>query len=201
MPLRLGRVDYINTFPLEWALSRHLAENGIDEVVGVPTRLNELLAAGEVDAANVSSVAYARDAESYVLLPSLCVGSDGAVESVQLVTALWMWGRLPGAGTAPPWTAPLHRWSGSVAFVLTLPVALHCIWSLGFVTSSPRVVVHGLAGCAFYGAYAAKMLALRLPRLPGWVLPVLGGSVLSSLVLLWLSAALWFFTRTGVPLI
>ena len=120
---------------------------------------------------------------------------------VQLVTALWMWGRLPGAGTAPPWTAPLHRWSGSVAFVLTLPVALHCIWSLGFVTSSPRVVVHGLAGCAFYGAYAAKMLALRLPRLPGWVLPVLGGSVLSSLVLLWLSAALWFFTRTGVPLI
>ena len=88
MPLRLGRVDYINTFPLEWALSRHLAENGIDEVVGVPTILNALLADGEVDAANVSSVAYARNAESYVLLPSLCVGSDGAVESVQLVTAL-----------------------------------------------------------------------------------------------------------------
>jgi hypothetical protein len=119
---------------------------------------------------------------------------------VQLLSALWMWGRLPRAGSAPAWVAPIHRWSGSVAFVLTLPVAFHCIWSLGFVTSSPRVIVHGLAGCAFYGAYAAKMLSLRLKGLPGWALPVLGGTVLSSLVLLWLSAALWFFTRSGVPL-
>ena len=59
---------------------------------------------------------------------------------VQLVTALWMWGRLPGAGTAPAWTSQLHRWSGSVAFVLTLPVAFHCLWSLGFATTDTRVV-------------------------------------------------------------
>lgn len=119
---------------------------------------------------------------------------------VQLVTALWMWGRLPGAGSAPPWATPVHRLSGSTAFVLTLPVAFHCIWSLGFATTSTRVVLHGLAGCAFYGAYAAKMLALRFRALPGWALPVLGASVLSSLVLLWLTAALWFFTRAGLPL-
>jgi len=85
--LRLGRVDFINTFPVAWALARHLpAELDVQEVVGVPTRLNALLRAGEVDVANVSSVEYARNAEAYVLLPSLCVGSDGAVESVQLVT-------------------------------------------------------------------------------------------------------------------
>jgi hypothetical protein len=119
---------------------------------------------------------------------------------VQLATALWMWGRLPGAGSAPGWAALLHRWSGSVAFVLTLPVAFHCLWSLGFATTSTRVVVHGLAGCAFYGAYAAKMLALRTRGLPGWALPVLGASVLTSLVLLWLTGALWFFTRSGLPL-
>ena len=123
-----------------------------------------------------------------------------ALLAVQLVTALWMWGRLPGAGSAPSWAKLAHRWSGSVAFALTLPVAFHCIWSLGFVTSSPRVVAHGLAGCAFYGAYAAKMLSLRLRGLPAWTLPVVGGSVLSLLVLVWLTAALWFFTRSGVPL-
>jgi hypothetical protein len=119
---------------------------------------------------------------------------------VQLLTALWMWGRLPGAGRAPAWASPVHRTSGAVAFALTLPVALHCMWALGFSTGSPRVLVHGLAACAFYGAYAAKMLGLRLRGLPGWALPVLGGAVLSSLVLVWLTSALWFFTRSGIPL-
>ncbi len=119
---------------------------------------------------------------------------------VQLVTALWMWGRLPGVGTAPPSAVVLHRWSGATAFVLTLPVAFHCIWAIGFVTGDARVLAHSIAGCAFYGAYAAKMLGLRAKGLPGWVLPVLGGAVLTSLVVLWLTASLWFFTRSGLPL-
>jgi hypothetical protein len=119
---------------------------------------------------------------------------------VQLLSASWMWGRLPGAGAAPGWLAPVHRWSGSVAFVLTLPPAVHCLWALGFLGSSPRVLVHGLTACAFYGAYAAKMLGLRQTGLPGWAVPVLGGTVLTSLTLVWLTSALWFFTRSGVPL-
>jgi Family of unknown function (DUF6529) len=118
---------------------------------------------------------------------------------VQLTTALWMWGRLPGFGAAPTWAAILHRWAGSAAFVVTLPVAFHCIWSLGFATTDARVLVHSLAGCAFYGAYAAKMLGLRTPKLPGWALPVLGGSVFTALVVVWLSASLWFFARSGIP--
>ena len=119
---------------------------------------------------------------------------------VQLLTALWMWGRLPGAGSAPSWASMLHRCSGTAAFVLTLPVALHCIWSLGFSTGSPRVILHGIAGCTFYGAYAAKMIGLRARGMPGWFLPVAGGVVLASLLTLWLTAALWFFTRSGLPL-
>jgi chorismate dehydratase len=87
--IRLGRVDFINTFPVAWAFARHVPPDlDVEEVVGVPTRLNALLRAGEVDVANVSSVEYARNAEAYVLLPSLCVGSDGAVESVQLISEL-----------------------------------------------------------------------------------------------------------------
>src|SRR5437764_14530470 len=49
---------------------------------------------------------------------------------VQLLTALWMWGNLPGAAAAPNGVDLIHRWSGTVAFVVTLPVAFHCIWSL-----------------------------------------------------------------------
>jgi Family of unknown function (DUF6529) len=119
---------------------------------------------------------------------------------VQLVTALWMWGRLPARGVAPGWVAVLHRWCGSVAFVLTLPVAFHCLWALGFGTTNARVVVHSVAGCLFYGAYAAKMLGLRLRGSPKWVVPVLGGTVLAVLVVAWLTAAVWFFTRSGLPL-
>ena len=44
------------------------------------------------------------------------------------------------------------------------------------------------------------MLGLRLRGLPGWALPVLGGAVLTTLVLVWLTSALWFFTRSGIPL-
>jgi chorismate dehydratase len=86
--LRLGRVAFINTFPVEWALARHLDPDEVEEVAAVPTQLNRMLAARELDVANVSSVEYADNPERYVLLPSLCVGSDGAVESVQLVTQL-----------------------------------------------------------------------------------------------------------------
>ena len=119
---------------------------------------------------------------------------------VQLATALWMWGRLPGVASSPSWVAPVHRWSGTVAFVLTLAPAFHCMWALGFGTDSTRVLAHGVAGCAFYGAYAAKMTGLRLGGLPSRTVPVIGGLVLSAFVVIWLSSALWFFTRSGLPL-
>ncbi|HEY8717408.1 DUF6529 family protein [Pengzhenrongella sp.] len=116
---------------------------------------------------------------------------------VQVGTALAMWGRLPFVSRVPSWTAVVHRTSGTVAFVLTLPVAFQCVWSLGFSTTSTRTVIHSIAGCLFYGAFAAKMLALRLPRLPGPVLPILGGLVAGLLTVIWFSAAFWFFTQSG----
>jgi hypothetical protein len=174
------------------------------------TRLALALLAGAAVAVTIG--VYAR-VHRPALRPLFLVGFSGMLQLktwfataalllvvVQGVTALWMWGRLPGASRAPRWVPTLHRWSGSVAFVLTLPVALHCIWSLGFVTTTPRVLAHGILGCAFYGGYAAKMLGLRMRRLPGWALPVLGGSVFALFLLVWTTSALWFFTRSGVPL-
>lgn len=118
----------------------------------------------------------------------------------QLIGALWMWGRLPGAGAAPGWVGPAHRWSGAIAFVLLIPVALNCLYSLGFDTYSTRSTVHSIAGCAFYGAYTSKMLGLRLRGLPGWTLPVFGGLLFASFIVLWLTSAGWFLTSSGRPL-
>src|SRR5262245_37804389 len=116
----------------------------------------------------------------------------------QLVSALWMYGRLP-FGRAPKWLPLVHRWSGTTAFVLTLPVAYHCLWSLGFQDTSARVLAHSMLGCAFYGAFATKLLALRTDRLPGWALPVVGGSLVAALTGIWFTSALWFFTHVGFP--
>ena len=113
---------------------------------------------------------------------------------VQLVSALVMYGRIPVR--APSWTGGLHRWSGRAAVLLTVPVAVHCLYALGFQPGEPRVLVHSLFGCFFYGAFAAKMLVLRA-RTPSWTLPVLGGAVFSALTALWLTAAVWFFSTSG----
>ncbi|MFF7646846.1 DUF6529 family protein [Streptomyces canus] len=131
--------------------------------------------------------------------------STGAVKSwlasvafffalVQLVSALMVYGKLPG----PSWSATAHRWSGRVAFLVAVPVAVHCLYALGFQSYETRVLWHSLLGCFFFGVFSAKMLLLRSERLPGWLLPIVGGLVLSVLTVLWLTSALWFFRTFGV---
>jgi hypothetical protein len=122
-----------------------------------------------------------------------------ALVLVQLTSALWMYGKLPVRRPAPRRTATVHRWSGMVAFVFTLPVAYHCLWSLGFADAGARQVAHSIFGCAFYGAFATKMLVLRIDGLPRLVLPLCGGLLVTLLTGLWLTSSLWFFTNVGFP--
>ncbi|HVU75949.1 MAG TPA: menaquinone biosynthesis protein [Gaiellaceae bacterium] len=79
--VKLGRIGYVNMAPVFYRL-----EANVDEVVGVPTELNRQLIAGELDVAPISSIAYARNADTLRLLPRLCVSSEGAVESIQLIS-------------------------------------------------------------------------------------------------------------------
>src|SRR5215210_1823928 len=60
----------------------------VEEVAGVPTELNGLLLAGECDLAPISSIEWARHADRLRILPRLCVSSEGAVDSIQLVSRL-----------------------------------------------------------------------------------------------------------------
>jgi hypothetical protein len=117
----------------------------------------------------------------------------------QLATALWMWGKLPLGGT-PDWIGPVHRISGTLALAASLPVAYHCLWSLGFETDvgDSRRFWHSLLGCVFFGAFATKVLVVRSKRMPGWALPIVGGGVFTILALLWLTSSLWFFDNIGV---
>ena len=79
--IRLGRISYVNMAPVFYRLDAE-----VDEVQGVPTELNTRLLAGELDLAPISSIEYARHASSLRILPRLCVSSEGAVDSIQLVS-------------------------------------------------------------------------------------------------------------------
>ena len=114
----------------------------------------------------------------------------------QLISALAMWGKIQVRGR---WVAPAHRWTGTAAFLVSLPVAYHCLWAVGFQTTTTRTLLHSLFGCAFYGAFTTKMMLLRAKGLPGWTLPIAGGLLVALLTGLWLSSSLWFFTNVGFP--
>jgi chorismate dehydratase len=79
--IRLGRISYVNMAPVFYRLGAD-----VHEVAGVPVELNERLLAGEIDIAPISSIEYARNASRLRILPRLCVGSEGAVDSIQLVS-------------------------------------------------------------------------------------------------------------------
>lgn len=115
----------------------------------------------------------------------------------QLASAFAMYRLIPG-GKAPAWIGTAHVWSGRLAVLASVPVAVHCLYALGFQSYDNRVLFHSLFGCFFYGAFVTKMVLLTRKGLRGWVIPVAGGLVFFGLVYVWLTSALWFFQTTGV---
>ena len=115
----------------------------------------------------------------------------------QLLSALIMYGRIPGVGT-PSWIGPVHVWSGRLAVLVSVPVAVHCLYALGFQSSDIRVLVHSVLGCLFYGVFVTKMLLLTRKGSKGWATPVAGGLLFMTIVLVWLMSALRFFQTRGL---
>jgi chorismate dehydratase len=82
--VRVGRIPYINCYPVYGAIDRGIIPMNAELVDGVPTVLNHAMAAGTLDVSVISAVEYARDASRYLLLPDLSICSDGPVRSVVL---------------------------------------------------------------------------------------------------------------------
>lgn len=118
---------------------------------------------------------------------------------VQLVLAARMYGRLPGSKPSSRTVATVHRFTGLLAFLLSVPIAYHCLTAYGIELTSPRVAIHSITGCVLYGAFAAKVVVVRSHRFPGWTLPVVGGLLFCSIALLWYTAALWQLNGFQTP--
>jgi chorismate dehydratase len=82
--VRVGRIPYINCYPVYGGIDRGVVPLGHELVDGTPSTLNRLMDRGALDVSVVSAVEYARDARRYFLLPELGITSDGPVRSVLL---------------------------------------------------------------------------------------------------------------------
>jgi chorismate dehydratase len=86
--VRVGRIRYINCFPVYGAIDRGVVELGAPVVSGNPSELNRLMASGQLEVSVISAVEYARDSARYLLLPDLGITSDGPVRSVMLFSRM-----------------------------------------------------------------------------------------------------------------
>ncbi|CUR59736.1 conserved membrane hypothetical protein [metagenome] len=127
----------------------------------------------------------------------------GVLVLLQLLSALWLYGWI--GGRAPTWLGTAHRVSGTLALLLAVFVGYSCLWALGLEVGTLhigeavplRAVVHGVLGCAVFGAVVVKLVAVRARRAPGWFLPVAGGLLLTLLVAVVLTSAGWYVAERG----
>ena len=130
---------------------------------------------------------------------SLLASTVLALAGVQVLLALWMYRKLPLAPDPPRPVPIVHRVTGFALFALTVPVAVHCLITYGVQLTSTRVAIHSIAGCFFYGAFAAKALLVHSSRLPGWALPLAGGTLAVVIGALWYTSALWYYDGYQLP--
>ncbi len=119
-----------------------------------------------------------------------------ALGLVQISTGARIYGKLAGVLPFGPGTAArVHRWSGRLAVLVTLPIVFHCVTILGFQTTDTRVAIHSIVGSFFYGVLAAKLLVVREHSFPSWALPLAGGTLFAMLAVMWITSSGWYFTE------
>ena len=82
---RVGHINFLNVLPLTWSYA-HGAADGLQLTRGVPAELNSDIVNHRLDVSNVSSIVYARHSEELVVVPDVCVSTDGDVESILLAS-------------------------------------------------------------------------------------------------------------------
>ena len=85
--LRCGRIVYTNDLPIYAAFDAGAIAYPGTLRADVPSRLNAMLLAGELDLSPISAFEWAKHAGELVLLPDLCIGARDEVVSVVLVSA------------------------------------------------------------------------------------------------------------------
>ena len=158
-----------------------------------------LYAAGRLHTPNYTFSLFGQTGLAAITLKSLLASVVLGLAAVQVLLALWLYRKLPLAGSPPRPVRLAHRVFGFALFAVTVPIAVHCLLAYGVQLSSALVAVHSLAGCFFYGAFTAKVLLVQSRRLPGWALPAAGGTLAILVAVLWYTSALWYYNGYQLP--
>jgi Family of unknown function (DUF6529) len=158
-----------------------------------------LYAAGRLHTPNYTFSLLGQTGLATVTLKSLLASVVLGLAALQVLLALWIYRKLPLAGSPPRPVRPTHQITGFALFALTVPIAVHCLLAYGVQLTTARVAVHSPAGCFFYGAFTAKLLLVQSRRLPGWALLAAGGTLAILVAVLWYTSALWYYNGYQLP--
>ena len=83
--IRVGRINYVNTYPLFYTILKEKHTLPFDIVSDIPTALNRMMREGELDVSLISSSEYATTSSQYLVYSDYCLASTGYVNSVLLI--------------------------------------------------------------------------------------------------------------------
>jgi hypothetical protein len=158
-----------------------------------------LYVAGRLHTPDYTASLFGRSGLDAIALKSALATIALGLAVLQVLLALWLYRKLPLAGSPPRPVRLTHRVIGFGLFALTVPIAVHCLLAYGVQLTSLRVAVHSIAGCFFYGAFTAKVLLVQTRRLPGWLLPTAGGTLAVVVGVLWYTSSLWYYNGFQLP--
>ncbi len=84
MKLRIGRIAYANLFPIFYTLEKEFDCSAYEFIDGVPSAVNRMISAGEIDISPSSSIEYLRNSDRYLLIENHSISSRGPVRSIFL---------------------------------------------------------------------------------------------------------------------
>lgn len=84
--MRVGRISYLNVDPIYHGLENGLKPSWVRLKAAPPSALNQLMATKKLDISPVSTGAYAKHSDQWIILPDLSVSCHGAVMSVLLAS-------------------------------------------------------------------------------------------------------------------
>jgi len=86
--LKIGRIPYANLFPTFHYLDNYCDNSEYTFIKGVPSTLNRMLRAGELDISPSSSIEFLKNKSRYRVLPWHSISSAGQIKSILLFSSV-----------------------------------------------------------------------------------------------------------------